>query len=335
MKRNNVHSVSDDELMNQLGIVTKMTISRTLLLQLKDAGRAAMDALPRRAAPTTRQALLGRPARAISGSQAGDRPAGSRRRRGALSEPGGATMSLPHAAKAGVATRQFVADVPPDAPGSGRLDDRRRVVGAVGRRIRGSGRDGQRRSPAPCRAAAARRASAAAGAAAAGPRRRSARARTAAATAGEVEPLGVQLGQEAVGLAQRGSRGAPASGSGSRPGSASEHRRPRRRSRPRARGGRPGRAATASPTRSASAATSASGQRARRRAISARATASAPSGSRRVARAHSSRMRADQTGAKPPAAAAPSSISRITVGKSTQASSATLTAPSRRNSALR
>jgi NTE family protein len=43
MKRNNVHSVSDDRLMNMLGIVTKMTISRTLLLQLKDAGRAAMD----------------------------------------------------------------------------------------------------------------------------------------------------------------------------------------------------------------------------------------------------------------------------------------------------
>ena len=43
MKRNNVHSVSDDTLMNQLGMVTKMAISRTLLLQLKDAGRAAMD----------------------------------------------------------------------------------------------------------------------------------------------------------------------------------------------------------------------------------------------------------------------------------------------------
>ena len=43
MKRNNVHSVSDDKLMNQLGMVTKMTINRTLLLQLKDAGRAAMD----------------------------------------------------------------------------------------------------------------------------------------------------------------------------------------------------------------------------------------------------------------------------------------------------
>ena len=43
MKRNNVHSVSDDALMNQLGIVTKMTISRTLLLQLRDTGRAAMD----------------------------------------------------------------------------------------------------------------------------------------------------------------------------------------------------------------------------------------------------------------------------------------------------
>ena len=44
MKRNNVHSVSDDKLMNQLGMVTKLTINRALLLQLKDAGRAAMDA---------------------------------------------------------------------------------------------------------------------------------------------------------------------------------------------------------------------------------------------------------------------------------------------------
>jgi NTE family protein len=43
MKRHNIHSVSDDLLMNQLGIVTKMTISRTLLLQLRDAGRAAME----------------------------------------------------------------------------------------------------------------------------------------------------------------------------------------------------------------------------------------------------------------------------------------------------
>ena len=43
MKRNNIHSVSDDKLMNKLGMVTKMTISRTLLLQLKDAGRAAME----------------------------------------------------------------------------------------------------------------------------------------------------------------------------------------------------------------------------------------------------------------------------------------------------
>jgi NTE family protein len=43
MKRNHVHSVSDDTLMNQLGMVTKLTISRILLLQLKDAGRAAMD----------------------------------------------------------------------------------------------------------------------------------------------------------------------------------------------------------------------------------------------------------------------------------------------------
>ena len=44
MRYNHVHSVSDDTLMNMLGIVTKMTISRTLLLQLKDAGRAAMEA---------------------------------------------------------------------------------------------------------------------------------------------------------------------------------------------------------------------------------------------------------------------------------------------------
>jgi NTE family protein len=44
MRKNHVHSVSDDKLMNMLGIVTKMTISRTLLLQLRDAGREAMTA---------------------------------------------------------------------------------------------------------------------------------------------------------------------------------------------------------------------------------------------------------------------------------------------------
>jgi NTE family protein len=43
MKRNNVHSVSDDALMNQLGLATKLTINRRLLLRLRDAGRAAMD----------------------------------------------------------------------------------------------------------------------------------------------------------------------------------------------------------------------------------------------------------------------------------------------------
>ena len=43
MRYHHIHSVSDDRLMNMLGIVTKMTISRTLLLQLKDAGRAAME----------------------------------------------------------------------------------------------------------------------------------------------------------------------------------------------------------------------------------------------------------------------------------------------------
>jgi NTE family protein len=43
MKRNNIHSISDDTLMNQLGMVTKLAISRALLLQLRDSGRAAMD----------------------------------------------------------------------------------------------------------------------------------------------------------------------------------------------------------------------------------------------------------------------------------------------------
>ncbi len=43
MKRNHVHSVSDDALMNQLGIASKMTPNRALLLQLRDAGSAAMD----------------------------------------------------------------------------------------------------------------------------------------------------------------------------------------------------------------------------------------------------------------------------------------------------
>ncbi len=43
MKRNNVHSVGDDALMNQLGVATKMTLNRALLLQLHDAGITAMD----------------------------------------------------------------------------------------------------------------------------------------------------------------------------------------------------------------------------------------------------------------------------------------------------
>ena len=43
MKRNHVHSVNDDTLMNQLGIASKMTPNKALLLQLKDSGRAAMD----------------------------------------------------------------------------------------------------------------------------------------------------------------------------------------------------------------------------------------------------------------------------------------------------
>jgi NTE family protein len=44
MKRNYVHSVSDDTLMNQLGLASKMTPNRALLLQLRDAGYASMDA---------------------------------------------------------------------------------------------------------------------------------------------------------------------------------------------------------------------------------------------------------------------------------------------------
>jgi NTE family protein len=43
MKRNYVHSVRDDALMSQLGIATKMTPNKALLLQLMDAGRMAMD----------------------------------------------------------------------------------------------------------------------------------------------------------------------------------------------------------------------------------------------------------------------------------------------------
>jgi NTE family protein len=43
MKDVRIHSVQDDELMRQLGVATKLTPNRGLLLQLKAAGRAAMD----------------------------------------------------------------------------------------------------------------------------------------------------------------------------------------------------------------------------------------------------------------------------------------------------
>ncbi|MBP7000890.1 patatin-like phospholipase family protein [Amaricoccus sp.] len=43
MKDVRIHSVSDDALMRQLGVATKLTPNRGLLLQLKEAGRAAMD----------------------------------------------------------------------------------------------------------------------------------------------------------------------------------------------------------------------------------------------------------------------------------------------------
>jgi NTE family protein len=44
MKQNFIHSVRDDAFMSQLGVASKMTPNRVLLLQLRDAGRAAMDA---------------------------------------------------------------------------------------------------------------------------------------------------------------------------------------------------------------------------------------------------------------------------------------------------
>jgi NTE family protein len=43
MKENFVHSVRDDDFMSQLGVATKLTLNRALLLQLKEAGRAAME----------------------------------------------------------------------------------------------------------------------------------------------------------------------------------------------------------------------------------------------------------------------------------------------------
>jgi NTE family protein len=43
MKDVHIHSVRDDALMLQLGVATKLTLNRSLLLQLKAAGRAAMD----------------------------------------------------------------------------------------------------------------------------------------------------------------------------------------------------------------------------------------------------------------------------------------------------
>jgi NTE family protein len=42
MKQNFVHSVRDDAFMSHLGIATKLMPNRALLLQLRDAGRAAM-----------------------------------------------------------------------------------------------------------------------------------------------------------------------------------------------------------------------------------------------------------------------------------------------------
>jgi NTE family protein len=43
MKDVRVHSIADDALMRQLGVASKVTPNKGLLLQLKAAGRAAMD----------------------------------------------------------------------------------------------------------------------------------------------------------------------------------------------------------------------------------------------------------------------------------------------------
>lgn len=43
MKYAHIHSIKDDDLMNQLGVATKSTPNKGLLLQLKAAGRATMD----------------------------------------------------------------------------------------------------------------------------------------------------------------------------------------------------------------------------------------------------------------------------------------------------
>ncbi|MEM8571805.1 MAG: patatin-like phospholipase family protein [Pseudomonadota bacterium] len=43
MKENFVHSVRDDDFMSKLGVATKLALNRALLVQLKDAGRQAMD----------------------------------------------------------------------------------------------------------------------------------------------------------------------------------------------------------------------------------------------------------------------------------------------------
>lgn len=43
MKDVRIHSVGDDALMNQLGVATKLTPNKRLMLQLRDAGRAAME----------------------------------------------------------------------------------------------------------------------------------------------------------------------------------------------------------------------------------------------------------------------------------------------------
>ena len=43
MTRNRIHSVADDDFMSQLGIASKMTPSKALMVQLMDAGHAAMD----------------------------------------------------------------------------------------------------------------------------------------------------------------------------------------------------------------------------------------------------------------------------------------------------
>ena len=270
MKRNFVHSVSDDALMNQLGLVTKMAISRTLLLQLRDAGRAAMD----RFLAEHRDKL---------GAPLLDRPPGRRHlaRLGRLSvatahtRPSLRVTGMTRLAREG----QFC-----------NIND----LTLVARRRRPLGphtsaeRLAESRQP---------------GALEHCPHRRPAPAPRRLGDGREVDPVPSSSTRKPSGSRRstpwRASVRAGKSAAVQRDQRVGARRRLRRRGRAGRRvGQRQGRdeLAPAPPPRPRGSARAA-------RAISARAAGSAPSGSRRVARAHSSRMRADHTGVNPPSAA--------------------------------